>query len=109
MENASMEELLRMHSSAKKKMILGIVFLAVGLGILIVGAILFTAGAYVTIAATRGTYTDDILTASILYVAAVFFSLPFFGAGVPLLIVGIVGRVKANRRINALRAQSDFT
>ena len=109
MENASMEELQRMHKSAKTKMILGIVFLAVGGVITMIASLVYLAEVAATFANFTLSFADEYFTATLVYLAVLFLAVPLECVGTPFLIIGIIGTVKSNKRINALRAQSDFT
>ena len=88
MNSAQMNSLLDEHSSKKKKMILGIVFVAVAFFIEMIGFALFAD--YYTVDAGLG---------------LIVLSLPFWGVGIPFLIIGIIGVIKTNRQISMLRAE----
>ncbi len=82
MEDQNMKKLLDEHAWAKKKMTLGIVFTAVAYFLSILGVMTFA------------------------FYVGIFFiiaSLPFFGVGIPSLIVGIINTIKSNRRISLAR------
>ena len=74
------------HSSAKKKMILGIVFTAIAYFFCIVG--------FITIYFAVG-------------IAFLILSLPFFGVGIPFLIKGIIKLTKTNREIGLAKMKQN--
>lgn len=79
MNQQSLDKLIREHASAKKKMILGIVFSAI---------------------ATFFCYLGIILAAiETGFVVLVILSLPFFGVGTPFFIIGLVKTIKTNKKI----------
>ena len=88
MENktAELQALKEKHSSAKKKMILGIVFIACAAVVEFTGIIFFAINEIVAL----------LLTA---------LSGPFWGLGIAFLIIGIVGMSKANRRISTINEE----
>ena len=93
-------ELIEMHSAAKRKMTIGIVLTAIGyFGALILSyAFLYL---YVFLI-----YLND---SSVMVMFCYFYLLLIPGAivmmalGIPRLIRGIIGRVKANNRLRALK------
>ena len=88
MQSTQMQQLLDEHSSAKKKMILGIVFTAIAFFLEIIGINLLSSW-----------YTEE---EGLIFI---FLSLPFWGVGLPFLIIGIVKLIKSNAQISRLRAQ----
>ena len=88
MNNKPLEELLNAHASAKKKMILGIVFTAIAVFFATLGSIVVTAGASLSV-----------------MVVFLVLSLPFYGVGIPFLIKGIINTTKLNKQIVAARAE----
>ena len=83
MNNQSLDQLMRVRASAKKKLILGIVFTAVAYLFSFIGLLTMSGGA--------------------VGVVLVIMSLPFYGVGIPFLIKGIIGTIKANRQIALAR------
>lgn len=83
MNNQSLDQLMRVRASAKKKLILGIVFTAVAYFFSFIGLLTMSGGA--------------------VGVVLVILSLPFYGVGIPFLIKGIIGTIKANRQIALAR------
>jgi hypothetical protein len=84
--NNNLNHLLDEHSSAKKKLTLGIVFTAIAYFFGVVGI-----------------YT-------IYYAVGVVFlilSLPFFGVGIPFLVIGIINTIKSNRKIALARMSNN--
>lgn len=79
--------LLEEHASAKRKMTAGIVLTAIGAVLSSVGAGLLT--------------WDEIACLVVELIALVF-----YGVGIPLLVVGIVKRIRANIAINAARDEA---
>lgn len=86
MNEQTLDQLTQVHASAKKKMILGIIFTAVAYFFTMVG--LFTASSGVG-------------------VVLIILSLPFYGVGIPFLIKGIIGTTKTNRQIALARMNSN--
>ena len=82
MNNKSLDQLIREAASAKKKMILGIVFTAVADFLAAIGI------------ATMYIYIG---------IALLIISLPFFGVGIPFLITGIIKTIKGNRAVTVAR------
>lgn len=83
MNNQSLDQLMRVRASAKKKLILGIVFTAVAYFFSFIGLLTMSGGAVGAV--------------------LVILSLPFYGVGIPFLIKGIIGTTKANRQIALAR------
>ena len=88
MREVTMEQLLREHASAKKKMVLGIVFTAIAFFLCYMGMIMVNIG-----------------TAEAAAAVMIVLSLPAWGVGLPFLIIGIINTIKSNRRINLAKAQ----
>ena len=89
--SAELFQWVRKRSSAKGRMITGIVFSAIAYFIEMVGV-----GVYYS------TYDEE------LYIVAaviILLSIPFWAVGLPLLITGIVGLVKAKRQISRITAE----
>lgn len=86
MENQSLDQLMKLHASSKRKMILGIVFTAVGMFVSLTGLFL-----------SFFEYEFIIISA---------FALPFFCVGLPFLITGIVKTANANRQISLAKKQN---
>ena len=84
-----LNQLMKEQSSAKTKMVLGIVFLSIAFFVEIIGSCL-----------TIMIYDYDVVMFG--YVMIIL-SLPFWGVGIPFLIKGITGLVKANRKISQFR------
>ena len=82
---------VRKRSSAKRRMVTGIVFSAIAYFIFLVG-----------VGVSSSAYDEDMyLVAGII----VLVSLPFWAVGLPLLITGIVGMAKAKRQISRITAE----
>ena len=92
METQSLEQLNSIHSKAKTKLILGIIFS-------VIGYILFDTG--VTVAAI-GSLDEALFIAGIVVIVL---SLPFLGVGTPFFIIGLVNLIKVNKQISAKRAE----
>ena len=88
MDTPQMQQLQRKRSSAKTKMILGIIFTAVALLLEIIGIILLC-----------DHYTEE---EGVIFVVL---SLPFWGVGLPFMIIGIVKLIKSNRQISMIREE----
>ena len=88
MNNQSLDQLMQVRASAKKKLTLGIVFTAI--------AYFFSFIGLLTISSAVG-------------VILVILSLPFYGVGIPFLIKGIIGTTKANRQIALARMNGNST
>ena len=89
--SAELYQWVRKRSSKKRKMVTGIVFSAIAYFIEMVGLGIYYA-----------TYDED------LYIVAaiiIIISLPFWAVGLPLLITGIVGTIKAKRQISRITAE----
>ena len=89
--SAELYQWVRKRSSKKRKMVTGIVFTAIAYFLEMVGI-----GVY------YATYDED------LYIVAaiiIIISLPFWAVGLPLLITGIVGTIKAKRQISRITAE----
>lgn len=88
MENLNLGQLMEVYYSARRKRTLGIVFTSIAaflfylVYLLLIMGIRFRGGA----------------------VMFVLMALPFFGVGIPFLLKGILGTVKANRQISLLKA-----
>lgn len=84
--NNNLDNLLDEHSSAKKKLTLGIVFTAIAyfLGVVGIYTIYFAVG-----------------------VVFLILSLPFFGVGIPFLVIGIINTIKSNRKIALARMSNN--
>lgn len=85
MNNNSLEQLMRAHSSAKRKLVLGIVFSAVAVFLTYLGIML-------------ASVSEELA-------AIIVFSLPFYGVGIPFLIIGIIKTKKSNQRINQFKKE----
>lgn len=86
--SAELYQWVRKRSSAKRRMITGIVFTALAYFIELVGLGIYYA-----------TYDEDLyLVAAVI----IFISLPFWGIGLPLLITGIVRLIKAKRQVSRI-------
>ena len=92
MENETLEQLTAIHSSAKKKLILGIVFNVIAFIFFDVGITLVS----------LGVMDDDLLIAGIVVTVL---SLPFYGVGIPFFIIGLINLIKTNKKISAKRAE----
>jgi len=86
--NPYLQQLLREHSSAKRKMVLGIVFLSVGL-------VFAWLGGFMAL--------ED---PELIVVAAIAW--PFWFVGAPFFIIGLVKRLKVNRLINQARVNPAY-
>ena len=89
MYSAELQELYAKRSSAKTKLTLGIVFMSIATFLEFIGLILV--------------YSFDLdlmMIGSIL----IFLSLPFWGVGIPFLIVGIINTAKSNTRIARIKS-----
>lgn len=88
MENLNLGQLMEVYYSARRKRTLGIIFTSIAaflfylVYLLLIMGIRFRGGA----------------------VMFVLMALPFFGVGIPFLLKGILGTVKANRQISLLKA-----
>ena len=88
MENLNLGQLMEIYYSARRKRTLGIIFTSIAaflfylVYLLLIMGIRFGGGA----------------------VMFVLMALPFFGVGIPFLLKGILGTVKANRQISLLKA-----
>lgn len=83
MNNQSLDQLMQVRASAKKKLTLGIVFTAVAYFFSFIGLLTMSGGAVGAV--------------------LVILSLPFYGVGIPFLIKGIIRTTKANRQIALAR------
>lgn len=92
-----LQQLIAKHTSAKKRMICGIVFIAVSIVVETVGLWLML---------MMGFYDDDFMLLSLLLIAS---TLPFWGMGIPFMITGIVSMSKLNRQIALVRAGQTIT
>ena len=92
--SAELYQWVRKRSSAKRRMVTGIVFTAIAYFIELVGL-----GVYYS---TYATYDEE------LYIVAaviIVISIPFWAVGLPLLITGIVRLIKAKRQISRITAE----
>ncbi len=89
MNNPSLDQLKRLHASAKKKLILGIVFSAVALFIEYIGLIT--------------------LVAEGIGIIFIILSLPFWGVGIPFLVIGLVNTIKLNRKISLAGRNNNYS
>ncbi len=87
MENLNFGQLMEVYYSARRKRTLGIVFTAVAAFVSYIG-LLFVTG----------------INSFAVGVVFIFMAAPFFGVGIPFLIKGIIGTIKANRQISLLKA-----
>ena len=89
--SAELYQWVKKRSSAKRRMVTGIVFTAIAYFIELVGL-----GVYYS------TYDEE------LYIVAaviILLSIPFWAVGLPLLITGIVRLIKAKRQISRITAE----
>ena len=105
-------ELIEMHSAAKRKMTIGIVLTAIGyVGYLIV----LYAFVYTFVFSYMSTLLSSYYHLNVEMEVMVAFCFLFFlfllgacammGIGIPFLVKGIIGRVKANNRLRALKRE----
>lgn len=87
MSTVTMDQLMANLSSAKKKMVLGIVFEALFVFFVFLGYVMIFAG-------TAYGFSAFLL----------IMSLAFAGVGTPFLIIGIINTIKANRKISLAKA-----
>ena len=89
--SAELYQWVKKRSSAKRKMVTGIVFSAIAYFIFLVG-----------VGVSSSAYDEDMyLVAGII----ILVSLPFWAVGLPLLITGIVNMAKAKRQISRITAE----
>ncbi|MBR3908562.1 MAG: hypothetical protein IKJ50_02465 [Clostridia bacterium] len=88
MENLNFGQLMEVYYSARRKRTLGIIFTSIA-------AVHFYLLYLLLLAGIRLRGVEAML---------VFISLPFFSVGIPFLIKGIIGTIKANRQISLLKA-----
>ena len=103
MDELTKEELLQKHKSGKRMMTLGIIFLSISLGL---GTVLSILAEIATIVFGISFFSETWEYSIALLVVFILFSVldtGFFAAGAPLLAVGIVKRVKSNKRLKKMK------
>lgn len=86
--DTKLAELKNKRDSSRRRMITGIVFMAVAL-------VLETVSGFF-LGLAEGLYEPELAIVGFVFL---FISLPFFGMGIPFFITGLIGLIKGNNRI----------